>query len=57
MNLVLNKEYLTMEGFKKIVAIKASINRCLSLKLKDAFPNIISVERPLVQNFPIPDPQ
>ena len=57
MNLVLNKQHITMEGLKKIVAIKASMNRCLPLKLKDAFPNIIPVERPLVKNYPIPDPQ
>jgi hypothetical protein len=46
-NLVLNKEHLNMEGLKKIVAIKASMNKGQSSKLKDAFPNILPVERPL----------
>ena len=56
-NLVLNKEHITMEGLNKIVAIKASMNKSLSSKLKDAFPNILPVERPLVLDLPIPDPQ
>ena len=36
-------EHLTIEGLQKIVAIKASMNRGLSDKLKQAFPNIIPV--------------
>ena len=56
--LVLNKEHITTEGLQKIVAIKASMNRRnLSPKLKEAFPNIIPVDKPNVLNFPIPDPQ
>ena len=50
-NLVLNKEHLNMEGLKKIVAIKASMNKGQSSKLKDAFPNILPVERPLCIYF------
>jgi hypothetical protein len=56
-NLVLNKEHLTVEGLNKIVAIKASMNRSLSSAIEAAFPNIFPVERPLVQDSPIPDPQ
>jgi hypothetical protein len=56
-NLVLNKEHLTMEGLKKILAIKASMNRCLpSEELKAAFPNTIPAARPLVVNQEIKDP-
>lgn len=59
-NLALNKEHIKTEGLQKIVAIKASMNRRnLSPKLKEAFPNIIPVDKPNVLNavFPIPHPQ
>ena len=36
--LILKKEHLTIEGFQKIVGIKASMNRGLSYELKVAFP-------------------
>jgi hypothetical protein len=54
--LILNKEHLTKEGFHKIVAIKAIMNRGLSEKLKGIFTNIIPVERPSVIEANIPDP-
>jgi hypothetical protein len=44
--LILNKEHLTMEGLRKIVAIKASMNNGLSDELKAAFTNLPPVERP-----------
>lgn len=43
-------EHLTMEGLKKIIGIKASINRGLSNELNKTFPDIIPVERPEVKN-------
>jgi uncharacterized protein YaaN involved in tellurite resistance len=49
------KKHLTIEGFQQIVNIKATINRGLSEKLKEAFPNTIPVMRPLVQNQEIID--
>lgn len=51
-----NKEHLTLEGFRDFVAIKASINKGLSPELKAAFPDVIPVERPLVQDKKILDP-
>ena len=45
--IIKNKEHLTPEGFRKIVAIKASINRGLSEKLSVAFLDVVRVERPL----------
>ena len=42
-NIIKNKEHLTQGGLEKIVRIKASINRGLSDKLKEAFPFIESV--------------
>lgn len=55
-NIVKKKEHLTIEGLKKIVEIKASINWGLSSKLKSDFPDIVSVEIPLVKNNQILDP-
>ena len=54
--LILNKEHLTIEGLRKIVAIKASMNKGLSEELKAAFPNILPVPRPSVLNSKIKDP-
>ena len=47
--LIREKEHLTTEGLKKIVGIKASINRSLSEKLIEAFPDFIPVERPIIK--------
>lgn len=49
-DLMVNKEHLNLNGFYKILTIKASINKGLSNKLKLAFPNIIPVSRPLINN-------
>jgi hypothetical protein len=51
-----NKEHLTKEGLRKIMEIKASINKGLSEEHKIAFPDIVPVERPIVPLRPIPDP-
>ena len=50
-------EHLTIEGLHKIVAIKASMNLGLSDKLKVAFPDVVPVERPLVELPQTIDPQ
>ena len=50
------KEHLTKEGLMEIVAIKASMNRGLSEKMKSAFPDVVPVVRPLVINQKIKDP-
>ena len=55
--LIESQEHLTIEGLIKILAIKASMNRGLSEKLKLAFPDIVPVVRPLVKNQKIKDPQ
>ena len=51
------KEHLTDEGLIKIVAIRASMNLGLSEKLKLAFPDVVPVERPLVELPQTIDPQ
>lgn len=53
----LNKEHLTSEGLRKIVAIKASINNGLPEGLKAAFPDVIPVLRPQRENIMINNPQ
>ena len=55
-NLMLERKHLTMEGLRRIVGIKASINLGLSEQLKTAFPEITSSDRPLITNQRIPDP-
>ena len=44
------KEHLAENGLRKIVAIKAAMNRGLSDVLKKAFPDVVPVVRPLVLN-------
>jgi LAGLIDADG DNA endonuclease family protein len=55
-NLINNKEHLTLEGLQKIVALKASLNLGLSDDLKKAFPKIIAVSRPLIEKSENIDP-
>jgi hypothetical protein len=54
--LMANKEHLTPEGLKKIINIKASINKGLPVDLKVAFPDTKPVQRPVVELRSIPDP-
>lgn len=51
-----NKQHLTPEGLQQIVNLRASINKGLSSALKEAFPNTIQVQRPLVVDQVIKDP-
>jgi len=55
LNLILNKQHLTLSGLHKIVAIKASMNLGLSESLQAAFPDVLPMSRPLVNN-PTIDP-
>ena len=54
--LVENKEHLTVDGLNKLVSIRASLNEGLSSELSLNFPNIIPIERPLIINKIIPNP-
>lgn len=49
-DLVNNKEHLTMEGIQKIISLKASINRGLTDELKVAFPETVPALRLLAEN-------
>jgi len=44
-----NKEHTTLEGFREIVSIRSSLNKGLSEKLKQIFPDLVPVPRPIVQ--------
>lgn len=54
--LIETREHVTPEGLRKILSIKASLNRGLPEKLKAEFPEIIPIPRPLVVNQQIKDP-
>jgi hypothetical protein len=50
------KEHLTIEGIRKIVAIRASMNLGLSNELQVAFPDVKPVPRPSTNENKIEDP-
>jgi hypothetical protein len=52
-----NKSHLTEEGLKAIINIKALLNKGLNEELKTTFPKSIPVERPIIVNQIIRDPQ
>ena len=51
------KAHLTIDGFKSILSIKASLNLGLNEQTKAAFPIIKPIARPLVINKVVPHPQ
>ena len=55
--LIKNKEHLTPEGLRKIIAIRAAMNLGLSDKLSTAFSDVVWAERPLVELPKTIDPQ
>lgn len=55
-NLIQNKEHLTPEGLRKLVAIRTSMNKGLSPQLKAAFLDVEPVPRLLIHDQIIPDP-
>jgi len=54
--LIEQKEHLTEEGLRKIIAIKVNMNLGLSEELKTAFPDLLPVPRPPVVDQEIKDP-
>jgi len=55
--MVIRKSHLTQEGLIAIVNTRASLNLGLSGELQIAFPNVVPVNRPLVEDQVIRDPQ
>lgn len=56
-NLMNNKEHLTLGGLHKILALKRSLNLGISEEIKINFPNISHIDRPLVQDQKVIDPK
>ncbi len=55
-SLMKNKEHLGLDGLKKVLSLRASLNFGLSSELKDKFSNIEAVKRPLIIDKNIPSP-
>lgn len=55
-NLMNNKEHLTVQGLHKILSIRASMNKGLTENLKSLFPEIVEVGRPIISNQIIESP-
>lgn len=53
--LMMNKQHLTEEGFKKIIRIRASIGKGLSENLLSIFPGVIPYEKPVIKTSEIVD--
>lgn len=47
--LIVNGEHLSEAGLNKIASLKAAMNKGLSDTLKDSFPNITEIQRPIVE--------
>jgi LAGLIDADG endonuclease len=52
--MVSRKQHLTPQGLQEIVNLRANCN--LSEVLQNAFPNTIPVERPVIENIIVPNP-
>lgn len=55
-SLMINKKHLTLDGLKKVLSFKASLNLGLSEELKVKFSEIEAVKRPLILDKDIPSP-
>lgn len=55
-DLIKQKQHLTLEGLKKIVALKCNLNKGLTDSIVEAFPNIKPINRPHYNFTGIPDP-
>ena len=56
-DLIINKDHLTIEGLNQIINIKASMNTGLSQNLKSNFNLTVPANRPLIITDKISDPQ
>lgn len=55
-NIIKKQGHLTEDGFKRILELRASLNKGLSPELKESFPDINPVARPVYKFKSIPDP-
>lgn len=54
--IISRKDHLTVEGFKKLVAIRASINLGITDDLKASFPDVVPAKRPMIKDQEIISP-
>lgn len=54
-DMMLNKQHLNLSGLQTIVNIRAAINKGLSAKLKEYFPNTVPMVKPLFSSVSKPD--
>jgi hypothetical protein len=55
-NLIKAKLQLTDDGFKEILSNRPSMNLGLTNELALAFPNILSIEKPIIKDLNIKNP-
>jgi hypothetical protein len=55
--IMIGKQHLNPSGLQKVVSIRASMNKGITAKLKESFPNVKPVSRPLVDLITVPSPQ
>ena len=55
-NLIIDKLHLTNDGFKEILSIRASMNLGLTDKLALANPKILAIEKPIIKDLKVQDP-
>ena len=48
--MIAEKKHLTLAGLQEIVDVRAAINLGLSMELREAFPETVPIDRPLVEN-------
>jgi hypothetical protein len=56
MDVINRKEHLDIKGIKKIISIRASMNKGLTDKLIKFFPDIIKIDKPNIKNKEIINP-
>lgn len=56
MNIIKNKEHLSLEGLQEILKLKTNLNLGLSKNIKKDFPNLMSITKPNFKGSLIPDP-
>jgi hypothetical protein len=49
------KNHLTLQGFQRVISIKASLNKGLSEMVKSEFKNVVPIARPLINIEKISD--
>lgn len=57
LDLLIAKEHLKIEGLRRIVGIRAVLNKGINENLKEAFSDLDLIERPIIEGKVVPHPQ